>query len=403
MPKTKVHRRNFLKTGITGLAGLLALPKTIKGQSHDEERSPETKVIIRTLGKTGIRLPVVSMGVMNSDNPNLVKAALDAGIRMLDTAHGYQRGRNEEMIGQVLKGRKRDSFVIATKAPGFPMDRDSGLFTPQTSGEAFLEKVDISLQRLGLEYVDILYLHNVWKREAVLFEPLMRALEKAKKSGKARFIGVTSHQNQAEVIQAVIDSKLYDVVLTGLNFRDDHHPAIRKAIAKAAAAGVGVVAMKTQAGVYWDKEKMLPINMRAALKWVLQDPNVTTAIPGFTTFEQIQDDLPVMSDVTLNEKEKADLLGPGQKVAGFYCQHCNRCLPQCPGNLPIPALMRGYMYAHAYKNFSAAQDLVASLQLPSTACQNCQTCPVRCSKGFDVAARIKNIIRIQDVPADWFA
>jgi len=58
--------------------------------------------------------------------------------------------------------------------------------------------------------------------------------------------------------------------------------------------GLGIVAMKTQAGVYWDKEKTTPINMKAALKWALRDPNVHTAIPGFTTLDQLQTDLDVL-------------------------------------------------------------------------------------------------------------
>jgi len=59
--------------------------------------------------------PIVSMGVMNADNPNLVRAALDGGIFLLDTAHGYQEGRNEEMLGTVLKDRQARRFVLCTK------------------------------------------------------------------------------------------------------------------------------------------------------------------------------------------------------------------------------------------------------------------------------------------------
>ena len=57
------------------------------------------------------------MGVMNSDNENLIRAALDSGIVHLDTAHVYMRGRNEEIIGGVIKDRPRDSYLIATKVP----------------------------------------------------------------------------------------------------------------------------------------------------------------------------------------------------------------------------------------------------------------------------------------------
>ena len=67
---------------------------------------------------------------MNADIDGLVRGALDAGMVHLDTAHGYQRGRNEEMIGRVLKGRPRESFVIATKVWD---GRRTGLFSAETT------------------------------------------------------------------------------------------------------------------------------------------------------------------------------------------------------------------------------------------------------------------------------
>jgi aryl-alcohol dehydrogenase-like predicted oxidoreductase len=148
--------------GLAGVAGLSAA-QVLEGKDSGPGRSQDQaglKVIHRTLGKTGLKLPVVSMGVMNADNPALVAAALDAGIVMLDTAWGYQRGRNETMIGQVIKGRPRDSYVLATKVPG-DRDRKTGFLLPETSPENFKTKFDTSLERLGLEYVDILYLHNL--------------------------------------------------------------------------------------------------------------------------------------------------------------------------------------------------------------------------------------------------
>ncbi|MBN2244775.1 MAG: aldo/keto reductase, partial [Candidatus Aminicenantes bacterium] len=122
---------------MTGLAGATVLPSVLGGKnlSPKPQENKERKFIYRTLGNTGIKLPVVSMGVMNADNPNLVAAALDAGIVMLDTAWGYQRGNNEKMIGEVIKDRPRDSFVIATKVPGMPRDRRTGLFTSETNGD----------------------------------------------------------------------------------------------------------------------------------------------------------------------------------------------------------------------------------------------------------------------------
>jgi len=353
----------------------------------------------RRLGRTGIEVPVVSMGVMNADNPNLVRAALDGGMVLLDTAHGYQDGRNEEMLGTILPGRKRDSFVLCTKVFLSTLDRKTGLFGPDTRGEEIEEKLGISLKRLGLDHVDILHLHAQSRRESVLLDPVLKGLERVKKAGMTRFVGVSTHKNEPEVIRAAVEAKSYDVVLTSYNFRQDHHLEVQKAIGEAATAGLGVVAMKTQAGVFWDKEKANPINMRAALKWALRDPNVHTSIPGFTTLEQLDADLEVLRDPVLTPEDQLSLVEP-RKVAGLYCQGCEQCLSPCVQRLPIPDLMRSYMYRHAYRNSEAAQALLLALDLPPSPCTDCRTCPVVCAKGFDVAERIRDVVGLRNVPRE---
>ncbi|MBN2408578.1 MAG: aldo/keto reductase [Candidatus Aminicenantes bacterium] len=399
-PIHSLRRRNFLRWSAAGLAGLAVKPSLGAGRTPVSSPTPAGQPIVRTLGRTGLKLPVVSMGVMNSDNPNLIRAALDRGIVMLDTAHGYQRGKNEVIIGEVLKGRPRDSYIIATKVPAPGRDRRTGAIPADAKPEPFLEMFDISLQRLGVEYVDILYQHNVHAREQALHETVLGALQKIKKAGKARFIGVTSHANEPEVIRAAVEGKVHDVVLAAYNFRQDHRDEVRRAVAEAAAAGVGIVAMKTQAGAFWDKEKQRPINMKAALKWVLNDANVTTAIPGMTTFDQLEEDLAVMSDLTLTDQELQDLRPDVH--AGLYCQHCNQCLPHCRERLPVPEIMRSYMYAYGYRNLGLARDLLEELDLPENPCRDCAACTVRCAKGFDVADRVKDVVRLTNVPAEFF-
>ncbi len=407
----ELKRRAFLRKGLTGLAAVGAIPGAVKAAALGSTDTPGTgvaeaqgqaKPIVRTLGQTGLKIPVVSMGVMNADNPAVVQAALDSGIFMLDTANGYQRGRNEQMIGQVIKSRPRDSYMIATKVPGPGRDRSMQGLVGEALQKSFLEKFDVSLERLGLDHVEILYLHNNTTREDVQNPAIIEALQKAKKSGKAQFIGITTHANEPAVIRAAIEAKVYDVILTAYNFRQDYRDEMRKAVAEAAAAGIGIVAMKTQAGAYWDKERQQPINMRAALKWVLNDPNVTTAIPGFTTFDQLKEDLTVMTDLKLTPQELKDLK-LGESVAGLYCQQCGQCVSGCPQNLPIPSLMRSYMYAYGYRNLQAAHELVGSLNIPENPCGSCASCSAICAKGFDVAERVKDIVRLRAVPGDFFA
>ena len=401
---TNLGRRSFIKKGLLGAAGLgaLSLAGTASAGKTAPRAGQNTKGAFpsRSLGRTGLRLPAVSMGVMNADNENLVRGALDAGLIHLDTAHGYQRGRNEEMIGRVLKGRPREAFVIATKVLGEPRDRQTGLFSAETKAEPFLQKLDLSLQRLGLDHVDILYLHNVQFRESVLFEPLVKALETAKTSGKARFVGISTHSNQAEAIRAAVESKFYDVVLTGYNFLEKNLDGLEHAISQAAKAGLGIVAMKTQAGVYWDKEKTEPINMKAALKWALRNTDITTAIPGMTTFDQLQLNLEVLNDPTLTPEEWDDL-HQERKSGGLYCRQCRTCLPQCPARLPLPSIMRSYMYAYGYGNLGVAHDLLASLDLPAEPCRDCAACRVACASGFDVRDRVTDIARLRKTPREF--
>lgn len=404
----EIKRRDFIKTGLTGLAAVGAVPGAVKAAVRPTGEATQAsasaaKPIVRTLGRTGLKIPVVSMGVMNADNPAVVQAALDNGIVLLDTAHGYQRGRNEQMIGEVVKGRPRDSYMIATKVPGPQRERSMQGLSGEALQKAFLDMFDTSLRRLQLEHVEILYLHNTTAPEHVQNEDILAALQAAKKAGKARFVGFTTHSNEPTVIRAGIATKAYDVVLTAYNFRQDHKDEVRKAVAEAVQAGLGVVAMKTQAGVYWDKEKQRPINMRAALKWVLNDPNVTTAIPGFTTFDQLKEDLTVMTDLKLTPEELQDLHLEEYVAGGLYCQQCGQCVAGCPKALPIPSLMRSYMYAYGYRNLALAHELVGSLDIPDDPCGSCGTCTAVCAKGFAIAERVRDIARLKSVPGDLFA
>ena len=398
-----INRRDFLRSSVAGLGSFFILPaadQRAQERRGDKRKGPR-KFACCTLGKTGIRLPVISMGVMNSDNPSLIRAALDAGMVHLDTAHGYMRGRNEEVIGGVIKDRPRDSFVLATKVY-LPRDESTGLYKEAATQDFFLSRLDISLKRLGLDHVDILYHHNVWKKESALYGPVLKAMEKAKKEGKARFVGITTHRNEPEVIHAAVDSKFYEVVLTSYNFRQKHQAEMKQAIARAAQAGLGIVGMKAIGGIHLVSKSKKKIDARAALKWVLQDPNVHTIIAGFTTFDELELDLSILEDPLLSPAEKSHL--PRMQLsAGLYCQGCGECLQSCFQKLPIPDLMRSYMYLYGYRNLGEARDLLLSLNLPSKLCQDCGSCPVKCSSGFEVRARIRDVARLRDVPPEFLA
>jgi predicted aldo/keto reductase-like oxidoreductase len=146
--------------------------------------------------------------------------------------------------------------------------------------------------------------------------------------------------------------------------------------------------MKTQAGVYWSRPFGRKINMKAALKWVLQDENVHTTIPAFANYEEMLEDLSVMQDLTLTPAERQDLnLGQALGLSGVFCQQCGRCREQCPARMDIPTLMRAYMYAAGHQQPAKARDTLRAWTEADIACSRCARCDVRCVLGHDVRSR----------------
>jgi predicted aldo/keto reductase-like oxidoreductase len=405
MKTTNKSRRNFLKSSLSGLAGAAVLPAMLADDARASTEKKEYKIIKRKLGKTGIEVPIVSAGARWGTNELLVKA-LDSGVTHIDTANSYGRGRNETQVGEVIKGRPRDSYVLATKVAPDGVDRKTGLCGPDSKPEPFLEKFNTSMERLGVEFVDILYLHSTVTKQATLWEPYLEVMTQLKKEGRVKHIGVSTHSNEPEVIRAAIESGVYEVVLTAYNFRQPHVADVEKAMTEATKAGLGVVLMKTQAGAYWDRERQEPINMKAALKWALNNPNAHTSIPGFGSFEELEMDLSVMEDLTLTDKEREDLkLGEDLGLRGLYCDQCRECMAQCPKGVEIPTLMRSYMYTHGYRDLAAAKLALEPIDVASAtrACGSCETCAVSCTMGFDVRDRVQDVARIRHVPDDFVA
>jgi predicted aldo/keto reductase-like oxidoreductase len=226
-------------------------------------------------------------------------------------------------------------------------------------------------------------------------------MQKLKEEGRIRHIGVSTHSKEPEVIRAAIESKVIEVVLTAYNFRQPHVAEIEKAMKEASDAGIAIVAMKTQAGVYWDRERQHPINMKAALKWALQKEYVHTSIPGITTFDQLELDVAIMKDIKLTPAEELDLKEDTQM--GLFCDQCRQCVGQCAKGVEIPTIMRSYMYAYGYRNLRNAKETLETAGLSGNPCGRCDVCTVDCTMNFDVKSKVEDIARLRDVPSDLIA
>ncbi|MBN1789367.1 MAG: aldo/keto reductase [Bacteroidales bacterium] len=394
------HRRDFLKKSILGLSGAALIPGSIKAFTPKPAADPSQALPLRTLGKTGLKIPLLSMGTGDTNNPALVQAALEKGVRLLGTSTYYGNGNNETMLGGVLKNRPRESYLIATSTMPKGTDHQKGLFTDPEAGTAFQSDIENSMKRLGVDYLDILFLPFAAKRESVFFEPLLRVMEDFKKSGKARFIGIATHSYVDEAIRAAADTGIYDVAMAAYNFRLQKMQEVNEAVQYGASAGLGIIAMKTMAGGFWDQNRTQPISSKAALKWVAQNENVHTLMSGMTNFEELQNNITLMGDLKITDDELKDLK-LAQAGQGLYCLQCRKCSGQCPHDLDIPTIMRSFMYAYGYRNLDHAQQTLNLADLSGKPCEQCDVCQVECAVGFDVKSKIENIARLRDVPRDF--
>jgi predicted aldo/keto reductase-like oxidoreductase len=397
------QRRDFLKKSILSVSGAVLIPGSLKASFNESvAKSAVPQLQSRILGKTGIKTPLISIGTSGATNPNFVRAAYNAGVKLFFSATYYGEGNNEILVGEALKGLLRDSFVIGTAATPEGFNTREGIFPKGMVSDDYIKKAEESLKRFGLDYVDILLFPYASKRATVLFEPMLEAMQKLKKQGKTRFVGIATHNYCDEALKAAADSKVYDVAMTAYNYKTENKEALNEAIAYAVKAGLGIVAMKTIAGVYMDKERTKPINTNAALKWVLQNENISSIVSAMSSVEEMQKNLSMINDLKISEQELKDLNLTGLKsVPSLYCHQCEQCMSQCPQNLDIPTIMRSYMYAYGYRNLEHAQYTLNQAQLAGNPCDKCEVCNVNCTAGFDVKDRIQDIARLKNVPSEF--
>jgi len=394
-------RRGFLATSLTGLAaaGLAGFtPVTALGQEIRKKKEKSANgIIFRELGKTGMKVPIISMGVGGVNDPSLIQAAYEAGVRHFDTAANYQFGRNEQLVGRVIKKLGvRDKTFIATKE-WTPAQR--GEMTTKQAKEKFIGLLEGSLRRLKTDYVDICYVHDVSSAAATSDEGAMEALAELKKQGKVRAAGTSTHTGMAEVINECVRTGFYDVILTSINVSMADDTALLEAIGKAGAKGIGIVAMKTLAGgarlpnQATLQQYPLSVVNKASLKWVMRNENITTSIPGFTNLEHLAEDFSVVNDLEYTPDEYKFLGDNNLKLGLGFCRQCKDCLATCPHNVDIPRLMRTHMYAAQYSDFYLARTTLDEIPKAAglQACASCETCTAKCSHLVDVAYRIGDL------------
>jgi uncharacterized protein len=397
------ERREFLKKGLVGICGAAIIPgASMASFGKRGEKGSIPTLASRTLGRTGIKTPLISMGTSEVSSVDLVRRGYDEGIKLFFSATYYGQGNNERLVGEALKGLPRDSFVVGTAATPEGLNPRAGTLPKDMTAQAYMKTAEESLKRFGLDHVDILLLPFAGTREYVLSEPILEAMTELKKQGKIRFSGIATHSGCEEALRAAADAKIYDMAMTAYNFKTENKEAMNDALAYAAKTGMGLVAMKTTAGVAGDKNRTKPLNISAALKWVLQNQNISNIVSGMSSIEELRKNLEMIKDPRLSDQDLKELeLAERGPEPGLYCRQCRKCVPQCPNNLDIPTLMRSYMYAYGYRNVAHARYTLDTVDVSGKPCDTCGVCKVTCGSGFDVKDRIQDIIRLKDVPLEF--
>lgn len=340
------------------------------------------KIEYRVLGKTGLKLSSIGFGCMISSDTSVIEHALDLGINYFDTSRDYQNGNNEKMLGVAVKG-KRDKVHISTKTAA--LDRQEAI-----------EDLEISLKALGTDYIDIWMLHDRTKASELKPE-LLEVMLDAKKQGKVRFLGVSTHRGQVEVIPAMIKNGQFDVVMVTYNFAMDPARTLPP-IQAARQAGLGIVGMKALAGSFrldpasYDRAKAAmkqPGAALAALKWTLRGGVVDTVIPSMVDMDQLAENVRAMTE-PYQESDGQLLAAYLDRFGPQYCRMCGACEEACPKGLPVADMQRVLTYLDGYRQFPLARQRF--LELPAAARQaacDCATCSVKCAHGLDVARRMR--------------
>lgn len=267
-------RRDFLKATAVTLGSAAAL-------------SAASEIPRRKLGKTGVDVSVVSLGgarIGQLDSGEqaaaVVKRCYDLGINYFDTAAAGAYGLSQKRYGLNLKGL-RDKIIYGTK-------------TRHRTYEHSELDLQQSLANLNTDYIDLYQIHNVMSDEDVeaIFRPrgLMEMIEKAKRDGKIRFVGVTGHTDPS-VMNNIMSRYEFDTVLIPLSVTDGARkpksfehvtlPLARK-------QNMGIIAMKTlgAGAVLRDKAATL----EECLRYALALP-ISTAIMGCDQVGHVEDDV----------------------------------------------------------------------------------------------------------------
>lgn len=355
-------------------------------------------------GNTDMKVSAVGMGTMRYSEEDINAGNLDKcaevvlyahekGINFFDSAPFYCQDKSETITGMALSQLKRDSFYISSKVNLNTLDN-------KTTSDDFRRRLENSLKRLKVDYLDFYYLWCMLDLESFKkqYDLLYKYFEQAKSDGLIRHITLSSHMQGSE-LEKVVDTGSFSGILIGynaLNYR------FRQAgIAAAHNKGMGIVVMNPLGGglipenpetfSYLTEGTDLTVP-QAALRFVASHKEITVALAGCTTKEHVDDAVKAVED--LEERPAAEIYKEYEHkgvALNNLCTGCAYC-DSCPLDIDIPK------YMDAYNLHIFGKDMAGRLKghwgIPASKaaeCIKCGQCEDLCTQHLPIMDRLAEI------------
>jgi aryl-alcohol dehydrogenase-like predicted oxidoreductase len=354
---------------------LISSPPRAKAPRRDWAGSRVART--RALGRTGFEMSDISFGCAGLSDPEVVRRAVERGVNYFDTSPDYSHAQSERALGEGIRGFPRDALFVASK-----FCTPNGHLSSQTPVARVIEAVEASLQRLGTDYLDLVHVHAVNSIDRLMAPTIHEAFDRLREAGKVRFLGVSSHTPDLEVVMRhAVDSGRFDVIMVAYNF--ENWPDLSSIFRDAHERGVGVVAMKTLKGAHHTQLADFEPTEResfaqAAFSWVLENPDVSGLVVSISQLPQLDEYLHASGK--RHTEENAALLDKYDRLVGrSYCRPgCGECLEHCPYGVPIDDVLRYGMYAASYGRTDEAIRLYARVD-PERRADRCASCDAPCA------------------------
>ena len=235
-----VNRRDFLQTGAAAAAASTVLPAT----AATVQKPGEKGLPLRKLGKTGAEVTILNFGSFSNPGVDrMIRLAYAQGVRMFDTAKSYGSEPGFKRWFEAMPDVRKSIFLVTKDSP--------------TEPNQMLEMVDDRLETLGVDHIDLFFVHALGDHSVKQGQDwpknmeVARVVDKLKKSGKIKFFGFSSHHPQrAEFIQAAADGGFIDAIMLQYTPWLEMDSDLNKALDACHKKEIGLISMKQVAGQF---------------------------------------------------------------------------------------------------------------------------------------------------------